>query len=151
MAKVIKECKNLKSLIVENHFRPCYVDLGTDLIKSVTNRFDYDKLHRFDYDKLRHLKLQGGFCHSDQVAEISKLKNLTSLHLELYSYFKDVNVFRKLPKISKLKYLKSLHIQQDNDSFMLNFPNLQFPVLEKLSLGTCGILTSSNLEKFICN
>ena len=149
MAKVIKECKNLKSLIVENHFRPYYVDLSTDLIKSVTNRFDYNKLRRFDYDKLRHLKLQGGFCHSDQVAEISKLKNLTSLHLELNRDCRDVNVFKRLPKIGKLKYLKSLHIQQNNDSFMLNFPNLQYPVLEKLSLGTCGMLTSSNIEKFI--
>ena len=54
-----------------------------------------------------------------------------------------------LLEIAKLKHLKSLNISQHDDSFMLNFPNLQLPALESLSLETNGILTSSNLEKFI--
>ena len=103
----------------------------TDLIKSVTSQFNNHQL--------RYLKLQGGVCHSDQVVEISKLKNLISLHLELDWVARDFNVFKALAEICKLRHLKSLHIDQHDDSFMLNFPNLQFSVLESLSFETNGI------------
>ena len=57
-------------------------------------------------NKIQHLKIVNGHCNSNAITEISKLKHLKSLHMEV-----DDSGIEKVLELNKFKHLEVLRLK----------------------------------------
>ena len=95
---VIMACKSnkLKSLIFEN-LNDGIINFNENLLTLVAYQLS---------NKIQHLKIVNGHCNSNAITEISKLKHLKSLHMEV-----DDSGIEKVLELNKFKHLEVLRLK----------------------------------------